>query len=67
MNYKVIGFACSRQTGLLNPHNLLFQKKPFQQKAGFLPDLKGKIAFQQAVSAGVCDQLVGMIRHSVIG
>jgi len=54
-NYKVMGFACSRQTGLLNLHSLLFQKKHFKQKAGFCPGLKEKIAFQWAALAGVCD------------
>ena len=66
MNYKVIGFICSRQTGLLDLHDLLFQKKPFKPKAGFRPDLKEKIAFQWAALAGARDQLVGMIKHSVI-
>lgn len=67
MSYKVIGFACSRQTGLLNLHDLLFQKKPFKQKAGFCPGLKEKIAFQLTKLAGVCDQLVAMITQPVTG
>lgn len=67
MNYKVMGFASSRETGFLNLHDFLFQKKLFKQKAGFHPGLKEKTAFQWAVLAGVCDQLGGMIKCSVIG
>lgn len=43
------------------------RKKPFEQKAGFYPGLEEQIAFPWAELAGVCDQLVAMIKHSVIG